>query len=63
MADQLSSGMGNLSIDQQPPSGPQMGGQGQMRRSYIPPHLRSKMGDAAPPMAGPNGLNNSAWAG
>lgn len=66
MADQLSSGMGNLSIDQ-PPSGPQMGGQGQMRRSYIPPHLRGKMGEAAPPMAGPpagvNGLNNSAWAG
>jgi ATP-dependent RNA helicase DDX3X len=71
MADQLSGNMGNLSID---------GGQAPQptARSYIPPHLRNKMGAgntapangpppmAAPPVNGPgpmNGLNNSAWAG
>lgn len=61
MADQLN--MGNLSLNgqQPPPSG----------RSYIPPHMRAKMGapqngpaPGPPPMAGPRpgGMNNSAWA-
>lgn len=49
--------------DQAPPAG---------GRSYIPPHMRGKMGPGsnAPPMGPPgpppaamNGLNNSAWAG
>ncbi|KAI0379957.1 DEAD-domain-containing protein [Hypomontagnella monticulosa] len=63
MADQLN--MGGLSLgDQQQPPAP---------RSYIPPHMRGKVGAAAngppPPMGagGPppnmNGLNSSAWAG
>ncbi|OTA61141.1 DEAD-domain-containing protein [Hypoxylon sp. EC38] len=61
MADQLN--MGGLSLgDQQQPSQP---------RSYIPPHMRGKVGAAnnGPPMGagGPppnmNGLNSSAWAG
>lgn len=68
MADQLN--MGNLSLDgqQAPPSA----------RSYIPPHMRGKVGGAQngpppmnnagpPPMnnAGPPraaGLNQSAWS-
>ncbi|KAI1214942.1 P-loop containing nucleoside triphosphate hydrolase protein [Annulohypoxylon truncatum] len=62
MADQLN--MGGLSLgDQQQASAP---------RSYIPPHMRGKVGaagNAPPPMpaGGPppnmNGLNSSAWAG
>ncbi|KAI0840198.1 DEAD-domain-containing protein [Hypoxylon sp. FL0890] len=62
MADQLN--MGGLSLgDQQQPPQP---------RSYIPPHMRGKVGAAnngPPPMGagGPppnmNGLNSSAWAG
>ncbi|KAI0885238.1 DEAD-domain-containing protein [Annulohypoxylon maeteangense] len=62
MADQLN--MGGLSLgDQQQPPAP---------RSYIPPHMRGKVGaatNAPPPMGagGPppnmNGLNSSAWAG
>ncbi|KAI4868365.1 DEAD-domain-containing protein [Hypoxylon rubiginosum] len=68
MADQLN--MGTLSLaDQQ---------QGSQPRSYIPPHMRGKVGASAnvaaaapppPPMGagGPppamNGLNSSAWAG
>ncbi|KAI2641814.1 DEAD-domain-containing protein [Hypomontagnella submonticulosa] len=63
MAEQLN--MGGLSLgDQQQPPAP---------RSYIPPHMRGKVGAAAngpPPMGagGPpppnmNGLNSSAWAG
>ncbi|KAK4453101.1 P-loop containing nucleoside triphosphate hydrolase protein [Podospora aff. communis PSN243] len=73
MADQLSSGMGNMSLD---PGASQMQG-GPPRRSYIPPHMRGKMDamNGAPPMNGPgpvpgpgpgpamNGLNQSAWAG
>ena len=60
MADQLNMGALNLGNDANGP------------RSYIPPHMRGKMGPAngapaGPPMAGPppgaNGLNNSAWAG
>jgi ATP-dependent RNA helicase DDX3X len=76
MADQISGGMGNLSIDSAPPAG-QHPGQQPGARSYIPPHMRGKMGGAppvnGPPMNGPpgpvpgagpmNGLNNSAWAG
>ncbi len=76
MADQLSGGMGNLSLDSAPPAA-QHAGQQPTARSYIPPHMRSKMG-AAPngppanamngpgPQPGPGpmaGLNNSAWAG
>ncbi|KAM7204394.1 P-loop containing nucleoside triphosphate hydrolase protein [Rhypophila sp. PSN 637] len=71
MADQLNNGMANLGLDNGPPGG-------QQPRSYIPPHMRGKMGPAngapagppaGPPMAagpGPGmngGLNNSAWAG
>ncbi|KAK4242253.1 P-loop containing nucleoside triphosphate hydrolase protein [Achaetomium macrosporum] len=70
MADQLSGGMGKLSLDGAQAPQP-------TTRSYIPPHLRSKMAAAnaapanspsmaSPPMNGPgpmNGLNNSAWAG
>jgi ATP-dependent RNA helicase DDX3X len=65
MADQLSGGMGNLSLDSAPPQQP-------TTRSYIPPHMRNKMAASGPPpMNGPpgpqpgavNGLNNSAWAG
>lgn len=59
MADQLN--MANLSLDgQQPPPS---------TRSYIPPHMRGKMGGAQngpPPVnAGPPraaGLNQSAWS-
>jgi len=72
MADQLN--MGGLSINDGSggPGGP---GPHQGQRSYIPPHMRGKMGGAnggPPPMNGPpangppanmNGLNNSAWAG
>ncbi|KAH7408898.1 ATP-dependent RNA helicase ded1 [Cadophora sp. MPI-SDFR-AT-0126] len=57
MADQLN--MGNLSL----------GGAGEPR-SYIPPHMRGKMGGptpAGPPNGGPppmnGGINGSAWAG
>lgn len=77
MADQLSGGMGNLSLDSAPAAA-QLAGQQPAARSYIPPHMRNKM--AAPnnaamnapngpqpgPMNGPamnGGLNNSAWAG
>lgn len=67
MADQLSSGMANLGLDSGPPGG-------QQPRSYIPPHMRGKLGPAngapagPPPMGGGGpgmngGLNNSAWAG
>lgn len=64
MADQIN--MAGLSLGDQPqPTG---------QRSYIPPHMRGKMGggnNAAMgpgPVPGPspaamNGLNNSAWAG
>jgi ATP-dependent RNA helicase DDX3X len=64
MADQLNGSMGNLSIDSAP-----QGNQGPTGRSYIPPHMRNKIGTNgppanAPPMNGPmNGLNQSAWAG
>ena len=61
MADQIN--MGGLSLSEQQ-NGP---------RSYIPPHMRGKMGGgggggppAGPPGPGPamnGGLNNSAWAG
>ncbi|KAK5662946.1 hypothetical protein OQA88_6358 [Cercophora sp. LCS_1] len=66
MADQLSSGMGNMSLDSAPAAAQLASGQ--PRRSYIPPHMRGKMDAAsAPPMNGPgpvaNGLNQSAWAG
>jgi len=71
MADQLSGGMGNLSLDSAPPAAQHAG---QQPRSYIPPHMRNKMGGAPngppPAMNGPQpgpgpmgGLNNSAWAG
>ncbi|KAH7305153.1 ATP-dependent RNA helicase ded1 [Rhexocercosporidium sp. MPI-PUGE-AT-0058] len=58
MADQLN--MGNLNL----------GGAGEPR-SYIPPHMRGKMGGpgpAGPPNGGPppmngGGINGSAWAG
>ncbi|KAL2170133.1 hypothetical protein VTG60DRAFT_5155 [Thermothelomyces hinnuleus] len=72
MADQLSSGMGNLSLDSAPQA-TQLGGQQQQpaTRSYIPPHMRNKMAQSGnnPSMNGPGpqgsagGLNNSAWAG
>ncbi|KAI1391158.1 DEAD-domain-containing protein [Hypoxylon trugodes] len=60
MADQLN--MGGLSLGDQQQSAP---------RSYIPPHMRGKVGAANPPppmgAGGPppnmNGLNSSAWAG
>jgi len=68
MAEQLNMGGLNLGAEQGPGA-----------RSYIPPHMRGKMGAAPPngnpnvPMNGPpgpggpppavNGLNNSAWAG
>ncbi|KAK3378493.1 ATP-dependent RNA helicase ded1 [Podospora didyma] len=73
MADQLSAGMGNLGLDS--PSGGQLASQQAPLRSYIPPHMRGKMGgpvpQGGPPMGGPggpppgavNGLNSSAWAG
>ncbi|TGJ86476.1 hypothetical protein E0Z10_g2296 [Xylaria hypoxylon] len=64
MAEQLN--MNGLNLNDQAP--PTVGG-----RSYIPPHMRGKMGPGGnPPMAPPpgpspaaalNGLNNSAWAG
>ncbi|SPO00772.1 probable ATP-dependent RNA helicase ded1 [Cephalotrichum gorgonifer] len=63
MADNLN--IGSLSLDSQAPGG----------RSYIPPHMRGKMGgpqaasapngtSAGPAAGGPpaNGLNNSAWS-
>lgn len=68
MADQLN--MGGLSLGEQQ--------QASQPRSYIPPHMRGKVGASAnaaaasappPPMGagGPppamNGLNSSAWAG
>jgi ATP-dependent RNA helicase DDX3X len=65
MADQLNMGGLNLGDNQQ------QGGHQQGGRSYIPPHMRGKMGPsngapagapAGPPMNG-GGLNNSAWAG
>ncbi|KAI1339005.1 DEAD-domain-containing protein [Xylariaceae sp. FL0016] len=61
MADQLN--MGGLSINDQQ-GGPPGGG----RASYVPPHMRGKMGQGNGPMppapaAAMNGLNNSAWAG
>ncbi|KAJ9143872.1 ATP-dependent RNA helicase ded-1 [Pleurostoma richardsiae] len=68
MADQLN--MGGLNLGPNGQDGAAAGG-----RSYIPPHMRGKMGAVAPngppPMAGPggpppgamNGLNSSAWAG
>jgi len=74
MADQLASGMGNLALDSAPAAA-QLASQHQGGgRSYIPPHLRGKIGanGPAPSMGGPmgghpggnmNGLNNSAWAG
>lgn len=65
MADQLN--MGGLNLNDQQQNGP---------RSYIPPHLRGKMGAGGNAAMGPgpgpapgpspaaiNGLNNSAWAG
>ncbi|KAI0540966.1 DEAD-domain-containing protein [Xylaria digitata] len=64
MADQLN--MNGLSLNDQAPPPPAGG------RSYIPPHMRGKMGAGGnpPPMGPPgpspavmNGLNNSAWAG
>lgn len=66
MADQLSSGMGNMSLDSAPAAAQLASGQ--PRRSYIPPHMRGKMdasNAAPPPINGPvaNGLNQSAWAG
>ena len=78
MADQLNGGMGNLSLDSAPPAAQHAGQQPAGGRSYIPPHMRNKMGGGgppanAPPMNGPpgpqpgpgpmGGLNNSAWAG
>ncbi|KAK4225895.1 P-loop containing nucleoside triphosphate hydrolase protein [Podospora fimiseda] len=78
MADQLSGGMGNLALDSAP-AATQLASQHQAGgRSYIPPHLRGKIGASGPnamgggpgpgpmpghPGAGMNGLNNSAWAG
>ncbi|KAI1319868.1 ATP-dependent RNA helicase DED1 [Xylariaceae sp. FL0255] len=59
MADQLNMNGLNLSDQAPPPGG----------RSYIPPHMRGKIGNSGPmpppagPPAGMNGLNNSAWAG
>ncbi|KAK0635185.1 P-loop containing nucleoside triphosphate hydrolase protein [Bombardia bombarda] len=79
MADQLSSGMGNLALDTAAGASHLAGGH--QPRSYIPPHMRGKMGPpgpapTGPPMAAPgpggpppaasavvNGLNSSAWAG
>lgn len=68
MAEQLN--MNGLNLNDQGP--PSVGG----RSSYIPPHMRSKMGGGANVAPGPgpgpgpgpspaamNGLNNSAWAG
>ncbi|KAI0430852.1 DEAD-domain-containing protein [Xylaria sp. FL1042] len=61
MADQLN--MNGLSLNDQPPPPPAGG------RSYIPPHMRGKMGAGGnamgpgPSPAAMNGLNNSAWAG
>lgn len=56
MADQLNMGGLNLGDQQNQP------------RSYIPPHMRGKMGPGpapgpVPSPAAVNGLNNSAWAG
>ena len=51
MADQLSAGMGNLGLDS--PSAGQLGGQQAPLRSYIPPHMRGKMGGPVPPQGGP----------
>jgi len=55
MADQLSGDMGNLALGSAP-QGSQQGGH-QTRTSYIPPHMRGKMGAAngPPPMNGPGG--------
>lgn len=65
MADQLN--MGGLNLGDQ--------SQQNQPRSYIPPHMRGKMGAGANNAMGPgpggpgpspaamNGLNNSAWAG
>ncbi|KAI0157476.1 DEAD-domain-containing protein [Xylariaceae sp. FL1272] len=61
MADQLNMNGLNLNDGQAPPGG----------RSYIPPHMRGKMGPGAngpmpggpPPAPAMNGLNQSAWAG
>lgn len=53
-------------------AGLNLGSDANQPRSYIPPHMRGKMGHpngapSGPPMGGPpggvNGLNNSAWAG
>jgi ATP-dependent RNA helicase DDX3X len=54
--------MNGLSLNDQGP--PTVGG----RSSYVPPHMRGKMGGGGngPPGPSPaamNGLNNSAWAG
>jgi ATP-dependent RNA helicase DDX3X len=49
MADQLN--MNGLSL----------GGPGE-QRSYIPPHMRGKMGGPAPAPAMNGGINGSAWA-
>ncbi|KAK0728157.1 P-loop containing nucleoside triphosphate hydrolase protein [Lasiosphaeria miniovina] len=75
MADQLSAGMGNLGLES-PSAAAQLASQ-QTARSYIPPHMRGKMGGPVPPQNSPpvgspaspqpgaavNGLNSSAWAG
>ncbi|KAI0201324.1 DEAD-domain-containing protein [Astrocystis sublimbata] len=62
MAEQLN--MNGLTLNDQGP--PQVGG----RSSYVPPHMRGKMGPggnapSGPPVApgGMNGLNQSAWSG
>lgn len=78
MADQISSGMGNLSLESKPAQNQAPAQQQQpVTRSYIPPHLRNKMAQAnkaSVNSSGPgpqggvgggapmNGLNNSAWA-
>ena len=53
MADQLSNGMGNLALDSQPQAAQLAGQQQHHPRSYIPPHMRGKMGHGPPPMNGP----------
>ena len=58
MADQLN--MGGLSLNPNAPTASE-------QRSYIPPHMRGKLGGSpgGPPAGGPpmnGGINGSAWA-
>jgi ATP-dependent RNA helicase DDX3X len=58
MAEQLDMGRLNLNDSQH---APQNGFNGE-RSAYIPPHLRGRPGQAAPPMNGGGpGIGGSAW--